>query len=707
MKFLKIFVVFVILLYISGCEPVRVTTKVNPIEIEPPEESVTVKKIPYDAVVIVDEDKTYTATQYTSDTIHDVVFPSGNLLKQALPIYFDRMFNKVKYEKSISTLPQSNTLIIVASMWNMNFKEDCCQPLTLDVGVTAGFDIWDSDLIPISMPLHSSGSGKISKSGLFSSLDNKEYAQTAYQAILNAVKNGSALIYDSVQNPQKVLLNAKDEINKEPSNISAYKVVANLSLKTGDIAQALAASQMVVQLNPKDIDGYMLLYKCYMAQRKYKDAIAQLEQAFSLNPKNALVMMKQSDFYIERKKYDRVIQIIKKYISERPDDKNAFSKLAFLYFRFGNYKDAISTSEGLLNSLSFSGIGISIKKDNETLPKVMSIQSNSPASESGIRVNDEIVEIDGISTKNLTINDIVNKLRGQDRTPVTLKIKREEELINKTLIRDTFYTDPYQAATAMSLMALCYLELGDNINAQKFIDSAVKTYPKAVLTQIAIASLMIKDGRYDEAIKTLSDVKQNDYAVFLLAVATAKKGNYEDSIKIYRNVSDSDNIFIGERAKNSYFETLTPYMKVLEEKAIEYERKGQLSSALKEYKKMLEFANQQKAQWIRSRVARIITNNPSVVDMTGAARQYYLNAEVLFTNNKFEEAITELDRAKEIIPFNPQIYFNKALIYGKLADYAQAIENMEIFLQLNPTAPNTQTIRDQIYKWRFLLEKEL
>jgi len=59
-------------------------------------------------------------------------------------------------------------------------------------------------------------------------------------------------------------------------------------------------------------------------------------------------------------------------------------------------------------------------------------------------------------------------------------------------------------------------------------------------------------------------------------------------------------------------------------------------------------------------------------------------SEVLFTNNKFEEALTELDRVKEIIPFNPQTYFNKALIYEKLADYAQAIEIWRYFFNLIP-----------------------
>jgi tetratricopeptide (TPR) repeat protein len=679
--------------------------------LQQPKEPVTVKKkFPYDAVVLVNEEASNTATQYGSDVIHHVVFPSGKILKEALPVYFDKMFNNVQYVKQLALLPAPNSVVIQTSISNITFREDCCLPLTLDIGVLTRFDLYDSDLIMIALPVSADGAEHVSKSSLFATLDEQEYAQTAYQATLKSLQNAFPSIYDAIENPTKGLLDAKDKINKDPSDVTAYKVVANLSLKKHDIPQAIAASQMVIQLNPKDIDGYLLLYKAYLSQKKYKDAYTQLEHAIALSPKSALLFTKQFDFFISRHQYEKAQQILEKYLTERPDDNWAFVKLSQLYWKRGQYQNVIAASEKIIQNVTFSGIGIAIgnKQNKEAFPKVVSIMPQSPASQTDIKAQDEIIEIDGTSIENLDLNTVMNKLQGPDNTSVHLKIRRagSDDVIQKTVVRDTFYFNPEVAAAAMSMISLCYLELGDFSNAQLFLDRANKAYVNSTLVKIAQASFLLQKGHYEDTLKFLTDTK-DDYAVFLSALALAKNGQYEESIQRYKTVAYSDHMLMGEKTKKRYFEALTPYSNAIENRAVEYEKNKQLRAALEEYQKLLATVSAEKAQWIRNRVAKIIASNPSLIEFVGTARQYYLHAEVLFTNNKFDEALAELDKAMELVPFNPQIYFNKALIYEKLADYAQAIENMEIFLSLNPSTPNAQIIRDQIYKWKFTLEKEL
>jgi len=99
--------------------------------------------------------------------------------------------------------------------------------------------------------------------------------------------------------------------------------------------------------------------------------------------------------------------------------------------------------------------------------------------------------------------------------------------------------------------------------------------------------------------------------------------------------------------------------------------------------------------------------NPTVVEISGTARQHFLNSEVLYNAGKYEEALQELEKARAHSPFNPQIYFNSALVCEKMGDYSGAIRNMEIFLQLLPQHPQAQAIKDQIYKWKFILEREI
>lgn len=691
-----------------SCEPIRITTKVAPFEVEPQKETPTIKKLPNEAVILIDDSKVYSATKYSADVIHTVEFPAGNLLRQVLPIYFDAMFTKTSYGKNLSHLMPENSLLIMASVENINFDEDCCVPLVLTVNARTQFIIYDNDLLEIALPVSASGSGKTSKPGLFASMNEKDYGTTAYQALYNSVKVATDAIYEAVKNPKAQISEAKQLINKDPNNLFAYRIVANLSLKNNDIAEALAASQMHVQLAPKETYGYLLLYKCYLAQSKYKEALIQLEQAVSLAPENGMLLVKLYDFYVEIGKYEKAVEAVKRYIEQRPDDQYAPLRLATLYFKLGKYDEVIRLSEKTVGNLSFSGIGAAVSKNEEKYVKINSVKPNSPAQKAELKPGYEITEIDGKSTLNMKLNEVIQKLRGEEKTEIKLTIKKpdSDETFTKTLMREKFYTTPV-AASYMALMVLSYLEVNDIANARKYMEEAEKISSEDRFLKLAKAALYLKEGKYEKALNEASSVKDSDYAQILQAIAHAKLGKYEESLKVYKRISKSKNLLITNKAKNELFIAFSPYLEKIENIAFEDEKAGQYGAALRQYAYLVQFLEPEKSEKIRSRVARIISKNPSLIELKDEARKHFLQAEVLFTKDKFEEAIKELDRASEIQPFNPQIYFNKAIIYEKISDYAKAIENMEVYLQLNPHAPNAQIIRDQIYKWRFMLEKEI
>lgn len=708
MKAIKFLLFIPFIIALMSCEPIRITTNIEPFNVEPPKETPVVKKLPNEAIVLVDDTQVYSATQYSADVIHTINFPAGNLLKQALPIYFDAMFSKTRYEKNLSSLIPPDGLLIHTQISNMKFEQECCIPLVFNVSATVQFNIYDSDLLDISLPILSTGKGTISKSGLFATINQKEYGNTAYQAILNSVKNAVDAIYEAIKNPKAKISEAKQLINQDPSNIHPYRLVANLSLKQNDIAEAIAASQMYVQLAPKDPDGYLLLYKCYLAQRKYKDAIAQLEHAVSLAPRNPNLLLKLYDFYIERGKYDKAIESVNRYIEHRPDDEYAAFRLALIYFKLGKYDEVIKISEKTIDKLSFSGIGASIMKNEDEYAKIKSTEPNSPAQKAGLQRDYEIIEIDGKSTLEMKINEIIQKMRGEEGTEVKLTIRKPEsnETFTTTLVRKKFYTSSV-TSSFMGLIALSYLEKNNKDNAKKYIEEAEKFSSGDIYLTLARAAFYLKESQYEKALSELSSAKDIDYGKLLQAIAYAKMSKFEESLNLYRKISNSKSMLITEKSLKEFFTALLPYTEKIENRAIEYEKTGQPLRALAEYARLIEVSTPEKAQWSRSRVSRIISQNPSLVELKDEARKYFLQAEVLFTNNKFEEAIDELEKASHIQPFNPQIYFNKAIIYEKISDYAKAIENMEIYLQLNPNASNAQAIKDQIYKWRFMLEKEI
>jgi carboxyl-terminal processing protease len=72
----------------------------------------------------------------------------------------------------------------------------------------------------------------------------------------------------------------------------------------------------------------------------------------------------------------------------------------------------------------FSGIGIEISLKNRILTVVSPIEGT-PAYRAGLRAGDQILKIDGVSTKNITLTEAVKKIRGLKGTKVTLTINRQ------------------------------------------------------------------------------------------------------------------------------------------------------------------------------------------------------------------------------------------------------------------------------------------
>lgn len=51
---------------------------------------------------------------------------------------------------------------------------------------------------------------------------------------------------------------------------------------------------------------------------------------------------------------------------------------------------------------------------------------DTPAEKAGLLADDEILEIDGVSTKGITVDKAADKIRGKEGTQVTLLIKRKD-----------------------------------------------------------------------------------------------------------------------------------------------------------------------------------------------------------------------------------------------------------------------------------------
>ncbi|MDR0330768.1 MAG: S41 family peptidase [Chitinispirillales bacterium] len=91
------------------------------------------------------------------------------------------------------------------------------------------------------------------------------------------------------------------------------------------------------------------------------------------------------------------------------------------YFEAKEYEDLRMQTEG-----KFGGLGIQISIRDKVLT-VMTPISGTPAHRAGIQSGDQIIRIDGVSTRGYTTDKAVTKLRGEPGTDVKLLIRRRGE----------------------------------------------------------------------------------------------------------------------------------------------------------------------------------------------------------------------------------------------------------------------------------------
>ena len=154
----------------------------------------------------------------------------------------------------------------------------------------------------------------------------------------------------------------------------------------------------------------------------------------------------KSDVYRELARSQRLInEVYKSLITRYADrlDTEKFTKIVI-----NNILDDLDPytvymeedeKEGLdlLTKGKYGGVGINLGVREKKLT-VISPMDNSPAKRKGVISGDIIVKIDGLFTKEMSLDDAAKHIRGPKGTDVTLSIKRfgGEKLIDFTLTRD-------------------------------------------------------------------------------------------------------------------------------------------------------------------------------------------------------------------------------------------------------------------------------
>lgn len=135
------------------------------------------------------------------------------------------------------------------------------------------------------------------------------------------------------------------------------------------------------------------------------------------------------DWNTWRHKYDKYIQT----------DEDSYVAIGTMiaslndpYTKFLDPKDFSEETSSIKGSLK--GIGVQIATKDGKLMVIAPIE-DSPAEKAGLQAEDEILEINGESTKGITIDKAADKIRGEEGTSVNLLVKRKDVIKNYLIVR--------------------------------------------------------------------------------------------------------------------------------------------------------------------------------------------------------------------------------------------------------------------------------
>jgi C-terminal peptidase prc len=159
----------------------------------------------------------------------------------------------------------------------------------------------------------------------------------------------------------------------------------------------------------------------------------------------------------------------------------------------------------------FGGLGLTIGEQGQKRFQILKVYRESPA-EGKLQKDDAILAIDGVETGTLTLDELVQKLRGKPNTAVTLKIQRDKEILTKTLTRNIVKISDEEMVVAKDDEHL-HLSFENGFD-RKFSDKIAKLIFQKSYKKLTLDMRRSYGGNFNEILSSLGLFLPQNKALF-------------------------------------------------------------------------------------------------------------------------------------------------------------------------------------------------
>lgn len=245
-----------------------------------------------------------------------------------------------------------------------------------------------------------------------------------------------------------------------------------------------------------------------------------------------LVMRQNQDHQLA--KITNVYQDIQKNYYEQVDQKKLSDgaikgMLAALDDPYTTFLDS-SQSEEFNQQLSseIGGIGATITKKKNHFLLMEEPSKETPAFKAGLQAGDEIISVNQQPVTNLSLKELVDKVRGKKGTKVVLQIKRDSQLFTVSLTRDKIHISSVSSLIDVNHPAVAKIQIKTFSSAtSEDLKKEVKTLRKKNVQQFILDLRQNNGGFLIEGERVASMFLKNNQVIAKLE----EKGQIVETIK--------------------------------------------------------------------------------------------------------------------------------------------------------------------------------
>ncbi len=482
-------------------------------------------------------------------------------------------------------------------------------------------------------------------------------------------------------------------IEADPKSAFLHYSAAELYLKSNRPVEAINACKTALSLDPDLGEAHLLLAGIFAGLKQERASIDHYKRAIELLPDREDAYLQLAVVYLRLYEYAEAIKTLKALLVNSPDSPLAYYYLGKSYEQMKLPKDALGYFNRVLELKPdfepvYLDIGLSLESQGKLSEAILSF-------ENVLRINPH----------NFTVMQHLIQLYIQEK-----RLNDALKMLNILISRGVGGLDTHRKA------GLVYLELEQYDNAIREFEFILAQEPKSSQVIFYLGSALEEKGEAALAIEEFSKIPPNAYnyadALGHIAYLYLEAGEGDKGVTLLKDAIAADKtkfdlylhlagVYEGQKRFREALDTLLavegdfpPEAKIHFRIGILHDKLGERDKLIARMKKALALApddpqvlnylgytyvemgkNLDEALLLLKKAVSIRPNDGFILDSLGWA---------YFKLRRYKDAVSELERATEIVNDDPTIKYHLAEAYLALHDYGKAIKLYRQILDIEP-----------------------